>query len=73
MAQNKKTRITSEQRQNMQFSEERFQLFESIQEMIDNEIKKRGLNKYQTSNPQLSLSMSFLRVHILSLLNLQMI
>ena len=31
----------------MQFSEERFQLFESIQEMIDNEIKKRGLNKYQ--------------------------
>ena len=35
MAQNKKTRITSEQRQNMQFSEERFQLFESIQEMID--------------------------------------
>jgi len=51
MAQNKKTRITSEQRQNMQFSEERFQLFESIQEMIDNEIKKRGLNKYQILQP----------------------
>lgn len=54
MAQNKKTRITSEQRQNMQFSEERFQLFESIQEMIENEIKKRGLNKYQILQPKLA-------------------
>lgn len=43
MVQKAKKQFTAKQKQNMQFSEERFQLLETIHEMIDVELNKRGI------------------------------
>lgn len=43
MVQKAKKQLTAKQKQNMQFSEERFQILESIHEMIDDELNKRGI------------------------------
>lgn len=43
MVQKAKKQFTAKQKQNMQFSEERFQLLETIHEMINVELNKRGI------------------------------
>ena len=40
-----------------------------IDQYLHQEVKDYIRDKYNSSNPQLSPSMSFLRVHVLSLLN----
>lgn len=50
MVQKAKKQFTAKQKQNMQFSEERFQLLETIHEMIDVELNKRGI-KIDQENP----------------------
>ena len=45
MAQRTKNKLTQKQQQNMQFSEERFELLDTIHDMIEDELNRRGMVK----------------------------
>lgn len=45
MAQRTKNKLTQKQQRNMQFSEERFELLDTIHDMIEDELNRRGMVK----------------------------
>ena len=52
MKQQSKKKLTERQRRNMQFAEDRFELLDTVRQMIDIEFERRGLNTEGNPHPE---------------------